>query len=68
MFEDTIENVMQTKENFSGHVRDSFGNSIVSDIMDPLESEEQKLCHAYEAAEVKMTEIKVITAELRLLI
>lgn len=68
MFEDTINNVMWTKENFSSHVRDSFGDSIVSDILEPIESEEQKLHHEYGMAEAKMTAIKVITAELRLIV
>lgn len=68
MFEDTINKVRQVNEEFSGQVRDSFGYAIVADVFEPLEKEEQKLHYEYEMAEAKMTEIKVITAELRLII
>ena len=43
MFEDTINNVLHTKEYFGNIVKDSFGASIINDVMDPLETEEQKL-------------------------
>ena len=68
MFEDIINDTARTKANFSSHVRDSFGDSVVSDVLEPIESEEERLHHEYELAEAKMTEIKMITAELRLIL
>ena len=68
MFEDTINNVLHTKNNFSDNVRDAFGSSIVDDILSPLESEEQSLHNEYEAAELKMAQIKATTMELRLIV
>lgn len=68
MFEDTINNLRRTKESFGSQVRDSFGESIVGNVIEPLEGEEEKLYQAYEAAKAKMAEIKVITAELLLIV
>lgn len=68
MFEDIINDTARTKDNFSNHVRDSFGDSIVSDVLEPIESEEERLHYEYELAAAKMTEIKMITAELRLIL
>ncbi len=68
MFEDTINNVLHTKEHFGNIVNDSFGASVINDVMDPLETEEQKLHHEYEIAEIKMAQIKTMTMELRLIV
>ena len=68
MFEDTINNVLHTKEHFGNIVKDSFGASVINDVMDPLETEEQKLHHEYEIAETKMAQIKAMTVELRLIV
>ncbi len=68
MFEETINGVKQVKEDFSNQVRDSFGSSIISDVFENLEKEEEKLRLEYEIAETKMSSIKAITAELRLII
>ena len=68
MFEDTINNVLHTKEHFGNIVKDSFGTSVINDVMVPLETEEQKLHHEYEIAEVKMARIKAMTMELRLIV
>ncbi len=68
MFEDTINNVLHTKEHFGNIVKDSFGASVINDVMDPLETEEQKLHHEYEIAEMKMAQIKTMTMELRLIV
>jgi len=68
MFEDTINNVLHTKERFGNIVKDSFGASVINDVMEPLETEEQKLRHEYEMAEIKMAQIKMMTVELRLIV
>ena len=68
MFENVINDTVRTKDNFSNHVRDNFGDSIVSDVLEPIESEEERLHYEYELAAAKMTEIKMITAELRLIL
>ncbi len=68
MFEDTINNVLHTKENFGNIVKDSFGASVINDVMAPLEAEELKLHHEYEIAKAKMAQIKVMTMELRLIV
>ena len=68
MFEDVINRVRQVKEEFQDHISDSFGRSIVNDVFDPLEAEEQKLHYEYEMAEGKMNEVKVLTAELRMIL
>ena len=68
MFEDIINDTARTKDNFNSHVRDTFGDSIVSDVLEPIASEEERLHQAYELAAAKMTEIKMITAELRLIL
>jgi len=68
MFEDIINDTARTKDTFSNHVRDTFGDSIVSGVLEPIESEEERLHHEYELAEVKMAEIRMITAELRLIL
>ena len=68
MFEDIISYTARTKDVFSDHIRDFFGNSIVSDILIPVEDEEKQLHQEYEYAEAKMNEIKIITAELRLIL
>ena len=68
MFEDVINYTSRTKEKFGDHVRDSFGDSIVTDILTPLEDEEKRLHQEYEIAEAKMNEIRLITAELRLIL
>lgn len=68
MFEETISHVTRTKDSFSGSVRDSFGNSIVEDILEPIEREERMLHNEYSLAEAKMAQIRVMTAELRLIL
>lgn len=68
MFEDTINNVMRTKDSFSSSVRDSFGASIVEDVLEPLEKEERLLHDGYSLAEAKMAQIRIMTAELRLIL
>lgn len=68
MFEDTINNVLHIKENFGNIVKDSFGASVINDVMAPLETEERKLHHEYEIAKAKMAQIKVMTMELRLIV
>ncbi len=68
MFEDTINNVLHTKENFGNIVKDSFGASVINDVMAPLETEERKLHHEYEIAEAKVAQIKMMTMELRLIV
>lgn len=68
MFEDTINNVLHTKEHFGNIVKDSFGTSVINDVMVPLETEEQKLHHEYKIAEAKMAQIKAMTMELRLIV
>ncbi len=68
MFEDLISYTARTKDNFTDHIRDSFGTSIVNDVLIPIEDEEKRLHQEYEIAEAKMSEIKLITAELRLIL
>lgn len=68
MFEDTINNIVRTEENFSGSVKDSFGKSIVSDVLEPIESEEKRLHYEYEMAEAKIAQIKAMTVQLRLIV
>lgn len=65
MFSESRGQLENSKSLFSEKINDSFGDSIVRDVFEPLECEQQKLDFSWEEAEVKKAEIMSILIELR---
>lgn len=68
MFEDVIGNLRQSKMQFDSKIKDSFGRSIDDTLFEPAENEVHKLETAHRESEMKIAEIRAITAELRTII
>ena len=54
-----------SKSNFSEKINDSFSNSIVSGVYEPIENDMQKLEFAWDESEVRKMEIVALLMELR---
>lgn len=68
MFSEARGRLNNSKSTFSEKIHDSFGNSIVKDVYEPLEGELQKMDFAWDEAEARKVEIKMILLELRTII
>jgi hypothetical protein len=68
MFEDPINSLNQTKNEFDGVVKDVFGKSIDENVFEPVEKELHSLENEYSIAEMKKNEIMMLTLELRTII
>ena len=68
MFEETINELHQSRNSFDDKVQDSFGKSIDDNVFDPLHGELKKLEGAYAEAETKMSAIHALTMELRIIL
>lgn len=65
MFSEARGQLNNSKSQFIEKINDSFGNSIVKEVYEPIEGELQRLNFAWDEAEVKKMEIMAILMELR---
>lgn len=68
MFEDSINSLNQTRNEFDSVVKDSFGKSIDEKVFEPVEKELHSLENEYSLAEMKKNEIRMLTMELRMIV
>ncbi len=65
MFDDIRKGLTADKEAFAEQVKDSFGQSVVSQVYEPCQRETALLAAAWEEAELQRREIMALTFELR---
>lgn len=65
MFSEAKAQLENSKSRFSEKINDSFGNSIVHEVYESIESDLQKLSFAWDESEGKKMEIMALLMELR---
>lgn len=65
MFSEAKGHLESSKSDFSEKINDSFGDSIVREVYEPIENDIQKLGFAWEEAEVRKMSIMSLLMELR---
>lgn len=65
MFSEARGHLENSKSDFLEKINDSFGNSIVREVYEPIENDIQKLGFAWDEAEVRKMEIMALLMELR---
>ena len=68
MFNRVIGYFSNERNNFNENVKDNFGNSIDSDMFEPIYIDLLKLQETYQSFKIKETEINSLTMELRTII
>lgn len=68
MFNRVIGYFSNERDNFNENVKDNFGNSIDSDMFEPIYIDLLKLQETYQSFKIKETEINSLTMELRTII
>lgn len=68
MFSEAKGQLENSKSHFSKKINDSFGNSIVREVYDPIEGDLQKLSFAWDESEVRKMEIMALLMELRIIL
>ena len=68
MFNRVIGYFSNERDNFNENVKDNFGNSIDSDMFEPIYIDLLKLQETYQSFKIKETEINSLTMELRAII
>ena len=68
MFSEARGQLENSKSRFIEKINDSFGNSILTEVYEPIEGELQKLNLAWDEAEVRKIEILSKLVELRTII
>lgn len=68
MFSEVRGHLENSKSQFKEKINDSFGNSVVREVYEPVEGELQKLNFAWDEAEVRKMEIVTLLMELRTII
>ena len=68
MFDDMLNALENGKSRFAGNVRDSFGESICSEVYDKMIADIRQMDAANKAAKLREAEIQVLTLELRLML
>lgn len=65
MFSEAKGQLENSKSQFSDKINDGFGNSIVREVYEPIESDLQKLGFAWDESEARKTDIMALLMELR---
>ena len=68
MFNRVIGYFSNERDNFNENVKDNFGNSIDSDMFEPIYIDLLKLQETFQSFKIKETEINSLTMELRTII
>lgn len=65
MFSEARGHLENSKSDFLEKINDSFGDSIVREVYEPIENDIQKLGFTWDEAEVRKMEIMALLMELR---